>query len=297
MNNLRLGVIGSSQGNGHPYSWSAICNGYNLDLMAKCPYPVIADYLKKEEFPSAQINGVQVTHIWTQCEDESNKISLAANIPSVVSRYTDMIGLVDGVLLARDDAENHYAIAKPFIEAGLPIFIDKPLAYTVAEAEKIFELEKYKGQIFSCSALKYAKEFDSSKAASIGEIYAINAKVIKSWKKYSIHVIDPILNFVTGDIEKSVVTTNKFTTSSTFVTSNNQHINIITSHKNDFPIEIELFGENGYKKLVFQDTFFAFKTSINCFVGSIKNKTPAREKGDILNSVRWLELGVEKCYA
>lgn len=297
MNDLKLGVIGSSEGNGHPYSWSAICNGYNSGLMAECPYPVIPDYLAKESFPSAQISAAQVTHIWTQCIDESHKISRATNIPLVVNHYTDMIGEVDAILLARDDAENHYAIAKPFIEAGLPIFIDKPLAYSVAEAEEIFELEKYKGQIFTCSSLKYAKEFNSSKAASIGEIYAINAKVIKSWAKYSIHVIDPILNFIAGDIDKSIVTTNEFSTRGTFLTNKNEHINIITSHTNDFPIEIELFGTKGYRKLIFQDTFFAFKASINCFLDSIRSKVPARTKSDILNSILWIELGMKECYA
>ena len=27
--NIRLGMIGMNDGNGHPYSWSAICNGYD----------------------------------------------------------------------------------------------------------------------------------------------------------------------------------------------------------------------------------------------------------------------------
>ena len=29
---LKIGIIGSSDGNGHPYSWSAIFNGYNKKL-------------------------------------------------------------------------------------------------------------------------------------------------------------------------------------------------------------------------------------------------------------------------
>ncbi len=34
-----LGIIGMSPGNGHPYSWAAIFNGYNKEKMAKCPFP------------------------------------------------------------------------------------------------------------------------------------------------------------------------------------------------------------------------------------------------------------------
>ena len=32
---IRLAMLGMIEGNGHPYSWSAIVNGYNPDEMAK----------------------------------------------------------------------------------------------------------------------------------------------------------------------------------------------------------------------------------------------------------------------
>ncbi|KKR96059.1 MAG: oxidoreductase domain-containing protein, partial [Candidatus Uhrbacteria bacterium GW2011_GWF2_41_16] len=42
---LKLGVIGMSEGNGHPYSWSAIVNGkYNEKEMANCGYAGIPVY-------------------------------------------------------------------------------------------------------------------------------------------------------------------------------------------------------------------------------------------------------------
>ena len=39
-------MIGYNEGNGHPYSYSAIFNGYNRkELLKKCPYPIIKKYL------------------------------------------------------------------------------------------------------------------------------------------------------------------------------------------------------------------------------------------------------------
>ena len=35
VNNIRLGVIGMTEGNGHPYSWSAILNGYDRERMTR----------------------------------------------------------------------------------------------------------------------------------------------------------------------------------------------------------------------------------------------------------------------
>ena len=42
---LKLGIIGLSSDNGHPYSWSAIFNGYDPEEMARCPFPGIPEYL------------------------------------------------------------------------------------------------------------------------------------------------------------------------------------------------------------------------------------------------------------
>src|SRR4051794_29654591 len=104
---IRLGIIGLSEGNGHPYSWSAIFNGYRSGLMQQCPFPVIPAYLKKQSFPKDQIKNARVTHIWTQNRKMSEKIARATHIENISSRFDQMMGSVDAILLARDDAENH----------------------------------------------------------------------------------------------------------------------------------------------------------------------------------------------
>ena len=123
MKKIKLGIIGMSEGNGHPYSWSAICNGFESNYMQKCPFPVIPEYLSKEKYPDNFIKDAEVTHIWTQKREYSEHIAKAAKISNIVDNAIDMIGEVDGVLLARDDAENHYEMCKPFVEAGIMIYI------------------------------------------------------------------------------------------------------------------------------------------------------------------------------
>ena len=51
----------------------------------------------------------------------------------------DMIGLVDAVSIAVPSV-GHFAVAKPFIEAGVHILMEKPLASTVDEAQRLVEL-------------------------------------------------------------------------------------------------------------------------------------------------------------
>ena len=186
---LKLGILGLSEGNGHPYSWSAICNGYDPDAMRACPFPVIPEYLGRQSFPDDAIAEATVTHIWTQERTISEHVARAALISNVVDRYEDMIGQVDGILLARDDAENHLIMSEPFLRAGLPIYIDKPMALSRKEADRMYLRQKYEGQIFTCSALAFAKELmitpqDRDRLGSIGRI---EGTTMKDWPKYSPH--------------------------------------------------------------------------------------------------------------
>lgn len=182
---LKLGMIGLSVGNGHPYSWAAICNGYSPEHMNACEFPVIPQYLAKQAWPDARIPGVEVTHIWTQDAELSLRVAKAALIAHVVEEPAAMLGQIDALLLARDDAMNHLAFATPFLEAGIPVYIDKPVALSRDGMDALYRLQKYEGQIFTCSALRYAKELmlSESDRERIGPVRHLQATTPKSWGK------------------------------------------------------------------------------------------------------------------
>lgn len=296
MKTIKLGIIGLSEGNGHPYSWSAIFNGYNESVMKECPFPVIPEYLSKQNFPEDAIHEGKVTHIWTQNKDLSKHIASAANIEKVVDNYVDMIGEVDAILLARDDYELHYEMSKPFIEAGLPIYIDKPLAIDRKTAEMILSLEKYDGQIFTCSAIAYAKEFSISQKVieSIGQLEYVDACVMKSWDKYAVHIIEPVLKIIgcQGNI-KSIHKSKSLNKNVVTVTWESGLQTTFSSLGNiSCPIQIRLFGKNGYKELLFQDTYYAFKKSLQTFIDIIKGKEKPLDKNFILQVINIIEKGI-----
>jgi hypothetical protein len=77
----------------------------------------------------------------------------------LVDKPADMIGKVDGMLIEAVDGTVHYERAKPFLEAGITCFIDKPYACSLDDAKKMAELAaKKKLPIFSSSSLRYAPE-------------------------------------------------------------------------------------------------------------------------------------------
>ena len=121
-------MLGMIEGNGHPFSWSAIVNGYNPEKMAKCPYPGIPKYLGRQPLESVRIPGARVTHIWTDNPAEAPNVAGASKIENVVAKPEDVIGKVDAAIISTDDGNDHVRRASPFIEAGLPVFMDKPMA-------------------------------------------------------------------------------------------------------------------------------------------------------------------------
>ncbi len=77
----------------------------------------------------------------------------------LVDKPEEIIGRVDGMLIESQEGGAHWERARPFIEAGIPCFIDKPFTCGVADARKIVDLaEKKNVPIFSSSSLRYAPE-------------------------------------------------------------------------------------------------------------------------------------------
>jgi hypothetical protein len=78
---------------------------------------------------------------------------------NLVDKPEAMVGKVDGMLIESQEGGVHWERARPFLEAGLPCFIDKPFTCSIGDARKLVELsEKKKAPIFSASALRYAPE-------------------------------------------------------------------------------------------------------------------------------------------
>lgn len=292
---LRLGLIGLSPGNGHPYSWAAIFNGYEPAAMEHCGFPVIPRYLEKRRFPDDAISDAQVTHIWTQDAALSRHVATAARIGHVVEKYTDLIGQVDAVLLARDDAATRLALARPFLEAGLPIYVDKPLALSRNDAEKLIDIQRFPGQLFSCSALRYAPELALTEAQSqaIGALRYVAASVTKDWDKYAVHVIDPLLQLLPR--RGAVVRSQRWASGDRVVLhvqfSSGVEAQISTMGSTATPVGFRVFGETTWCDLHFVDTFGAFRTALQDFVAGVRARDVRISTDYMLDVVDLIELG------
>ena len=189
---LNLGILGLSEGNGHPYSWSAIINGdYDRDLMENCGFPVIPRYLEAN-LDTLGVDDARVTHVWCQERAMAEQVAAASHVQTVVDNAEDMIGVVDAVLLARDDPENHVVMARPFIDADVPILIDKPLAFRQEDLDYFAGRGKAGKLILSSSALRYSGGVQTARAelATLGKIRLAVAVGKKDLRKYAVHYLE-----------------------------------------------------------------------------------------------------------
>lgn len=271
---IRLGVIGTSAGNGHPYSWSAIFNGYNAEAMQGCEYPVIPRYLSEQSWPASRIWGAEVSTIWTQDSDLSARIAKASCIGHVSSTLDELESRVDAVLLARDDAENHLDFAKQFLLAGKPIYIDKPIALSITGLHELYQLQRYPGQIFTCSALSYGSEFSLSSVDrdALGKILVITASTPKSWEKYAVHIIEPVLKIMSSSdafLKSQLSLISKDSKSLSVEWESGLKTKFTTLGDVQSPVKIEIIGTKGTQSLIFKDSFMAFKLALQDFIDGI----------------------------
>ncbi len=189
-----FGILGVSEGNGHPFSYSSIINGFSPEGLANSGWTGIYEYVRRRHPSEFGLQDWKVTHAWTQDPETTKKLCAAANIPNAVDHYRDFLGKVDAVIVARDDFENHFEMARPFLEAGLPTFIDKPLGLELSEL-RFYKPYLEKGQLMSCAGMRYARELDEPRAdlAAYGHVKLIRGAVVLSWEKYGVHMLEAIL--------------------------------------------------------------------------------------------------------
>jgi hypothetical protein len=294
MKRLRLGVVGLSEGNGHPYSWSAIINGYDAEAMAGCPFAAIPAYLAARSFPRDQLTDAEVTHLWTQSPALSAHIACAAKIPHVVGELQSMVSEIDALLLARDDAERHAELGAAFLRAGQHVYIDKPPALSVAGLDELYALALRPEQIFSCSALRFAEELrlTAAEEARLGPLRRIAGVTPKSWERYAAHILDPVLSFLEpGPVADHEVRAEGGAVRLTVHWSSGLQGEFEATGRPDGEIALLYTGERASIRKVFVDSFSAFRSALRHFIAGVRADRSATGYGHLRELVSLLELG------
>ncbi|MFN3649625.1 MAG: Gfo/Idh/MocA family oxidoreductase [Armatimonadota bacterium] len=98
------------------------------------------------------------------------------------------------MVLAPDNIEMHLALCREVLPSGTPCFIDKFLAPTLGEAQKIIEMaEEYDAWLFSASALRFAEELQESMSKARSAPSEAFARGMGDWDNYGVHTLSLVL--------------------------------------------------------------------------------------------------------
>jgi predicted dehydrogenase len=103
--------------------------------------------------------------------------ALRAAQVELVAQPEDLFGRIDAVLIESNEGAVHRERATPFIEAGLPTFIDKPLASSTDDARALVSLAAKRGvPLLSASSLRFVPEVQQVRAdnAGIGSLVGVD---------------------------------------------------------------------------------------------------------------------------
>ncbi|MEI8248684.1 MAG: Gfo/Idh/MocA family oxidoreductase, partial [Lentisphaerota bacterium] len=251
-----------------------IFNGYDREAMTReCPFAGIPAYLNKEAADKLRITGANVTHIYCDRLQDAEHVAKCSLIPHIVEKPETMLGKVDAVIIATDIGREHVERARPFIEAGLPVFIDKPLCDNRQDLEQFRKWASEKRPVMSSSCMRYAKEFKPYhlRTEELGELRFVSMPMAKKWETYGIHALEAIYPIVGPGFEtiQNIGTAERNIVHMT----HRRGIDIVIACIKDVQYggALRLSGTAGNLTIGSNDTFYAFKAQLQAFADFLRS--------------------------
>lgn len=102
-----------------------------------------------------KFSDVEVVGVYSHEREAMEKLNAEFGV-KIMDSYDEMVGKVDGVVITARHGNNHYKYAKPYIETGVPMFIDKPITISEEEAVEFMRLCRDNGvRVTGGSCLKH----------------------------------------------------------------------------------------------------------------------------------------------
>ena len=162
-----------------------------------------------------RVAGARVTHVWGETPAYAHAASESGRIRAIVSEPEQMIGKVDGVVVDHRHGVEHLPAARPFLEEGLPLFVDKPFCYRTAEGRRFLKRARTLSvPVCSFSVLPRQASFRSlqEKVARLGTLQAVTTTgpcdVRSKWGGiffYGIHQVDMLVRLLGYDFYRGSV--------------------------------------------------------------------------------------------
>lgn len=108
-------------------------------------------YMRRNE----KYKDIEIVGVYSNIEQSMQNVSKNYNVP-MLSSFDEAVGKVDGVVITSRHGDLHFKYAKPYIQEGVTIFIDKPITINEEEAVAFMKECKQRGaKITGGSCLRF----------------------------------------------------------------------------------------------------------------------------------------------
>lgn len=249
--------------------------------------------------------GYDVVALWGAAADaeRAGRLAVEYGVGIVAPEPAAMVDEVDAVIVGARDARLHAAHAVPYLKRGIPVFVDKPLAISVTDADAMLDAAESSGALLlSGSALRWQANSDALKvqAATLGRLSKITATGTFYPDSphggpafYAVHAVELALEFAGQGIADITVTASSDTAMT--LTGRGRlaavEIRLVRPAEGEpsrFAVELEGQGGRAGRAIALPDDYMA--PVYQQFVDMIERGTAPLSRRELLAPVRVLEI-------
>ena len=187
---IEIGIIGCTPG------WSHIDGIYGPQI----------NPIEDRGIRYIRTTGMHMTMVW----DADPKIAAGFAQKFAVKQmkhFDDMVGKVDAVMMTDIASVPYfYELSKPYLEAGIPLFLNRPFAYSHRKLERLLDLVVMTGTpVFYGDDFEHVKETATvrAKVSELEPLQAVDAtNSMSDYASHGIHGINWILACIGGGVQR-----------------------------------------------------------------------------------------------
>ncbi len=188
---IRIGITAAVRFEGkrgchHGNAFSSMFNGWDKAKAEELDWPTGGA-------SDIRIEGARVVKIYDEDREGAEMMAQIYGIDEVCDSPEELAEGVDAGLIADSGEFDKIRYAPPFLEKGLPLFVDKPLAEFADDAQGIVDLAAANdAPLISCSGYRWAEGADEMRA-QLGELGTIELlQGLCGQGRYHVYAIHPV---------------------------------------------------------------------------------------------------------
>ncbi|MBS1812320.1 MAG: Gfo/Idh/MocA family oxidoreductase [Acidobacteria bacterium] len=248
---IRIGIIGAE--NSHTITYGQIFN-------------------RDRKFPDCEVVGV-----WGETAEFAKNAAEKGHIPLIVKDPAEFKGKIDALIVDHRHAKYHLDAARPFVEAGIPTFIDKPFCYRVSEGRAFLAMARAKKTPVSSFSTVARGEVVNDLKAQVKALTGIQHVISCGHCDvdspyggvffYGIHQVQKLMEIFGENVVKTRVARKDADASATLVFASGLQATLVLA-KGRPPFELAIVTDKGLQKLeskVTEDPLTPYREVVQLF--------------------------------